>query len=1723
MFARFFRKVAVLTLGVTLTAASGSAGADDTEIYFSSASSSGNTGEAIRPNVLFILDTSFSMDAFVTGGSDRRIDVLKDAMTQVIEELEDVNLGLMRFTSDEGGPVLFPIAYIDESLLNVVGEATEDYENVITIGSNDAEEAINANTSLRFVDAGDSVLDFTNSGAFTTGSVGLTVSTASSGARDAEQAVSGGASVINNTSGLRFTSSQRYAGVIFAGVNIPQGAKITSANLVFTESGSNSSSGGPHNITIKGQNVDAPADFSTAGTNNISGRTLTSASVTWSPGTGTTEQTPDIKTIVQAIVCRGVTVATTQCPSVPYTGTWTANNNMAFILERTSGTRNFLSAETGTSSTRPKLNISYESAPVGTDLMLGIRFQDIRIPKGATVTSASLEFTPTASRSGAVTWTIKGHNSSNSSLIITSPNNLGARAQTTATATWDVPDWTAEDPIATTDTSSTNTLKGVIQEIVNRSTWCGGNSLTLLITAPAGTTNERLAYSYEGSPSKAPKLKYTYDAGANPTGCFGKSENSQAAVETDDAEQSGSVVDVSSLDLNIGLAGNTVGLRFPGVDIPQGATVLEATIEFVSKGVSTGAGTYTINGEFTDSAVQFSITPNDISARPLTTASVSWTPEDWSSDLLTSTTPDLTTIVQAIVNQGSWESGNHMGFVITPSSGAQRVANTYNSNPAKGPRLRIKYQGTAESEFKTVRERLLEVVDTLGPTDSTPGLETLFEAARYWRGEQVLYGKYRDSNATARISHPGSYCSRNSDNSLNCHGATVNATSPTVTNQYGQYIPTGCSTTNLDNSSCSSMELKGTPTYISPFHSELTCQNNYQVFLTDGAQNSGDDGGSALSSGTVGSLVVSSLNNNVACLANNSTFKETTDSAYTYRTGSGGGPSGQPAVYDKCSVEIVKKLKTSDQSTSLSGDQTVSTYTIGFDLANLSPSGEVTNAKQYMKDLANVGGGKYFDATSVEDLISVFQTILTDVKSDPTSFVSPSLATNAFNRLLSRDEVYFGLFTPSLNKAWLGNVKKYKICIDTSTGCSLGQILDAQDPPQPAIDSSDDKFKDTAQSLWSNSVDGKATTQGGSGAEITDYTQTVIYTDSSNGTSATSSTDLDATAGYKLTSTTWTNAAFSTMRSTICSPASTAGGSDCEKRMLWLLGKVSATDADNDISSTQRWSTNDVLHSSPAVITYGGEDGDNDGTSGEPEDADNEISTFFDKVFVGTNDGTLHMINGFDGKEDWRFLPQAFWSQQQTMYGNPEGTHPYGLDTTPTLLAIDVDRDGTIEPGDNDKVQVFVATRGGGKYIYSLDLTDSITSITDKVVPHFKWKIQGGSTTGYSRLAYTWSQPRLATISVRSGSTVVSKRVLVFGGGWDTSLSNADVFSPADNGGSDFLGNAIFIADPDTGEKLLSISGSGSGADIQLAAMHYSIPSRVTITDSDGDGVDDRLYVGDTGGQLWRVDLGSDIQSSGGLLAIASCTGTCKQTVVGRLAAVSDVNDEAKFRRFFEPPAVVQVRDAVYSDQADYDYVMIGSGYRDHPLDTEVEDRFYAFRDRTITRMTPVSSSYLASGYADGSSAPLDDGDLVDATDDPLDAEDNDVLEGDGWYYDFTSAGETGEKVMSAPTATAGGVTFTTFRPGAASVSNPCEGTLGSATAYNFNILSANAFLDWDGDGDIDRSDTSLELGGGIPSDVVPVFTEEGVVGIVGIEGGASQLGVLSGLPRFRTYWYENM
>jgi len=128
-----------------------------------------------------------------------------------------------------------------------------------------------------------------------------------------------------------------------------------------------------------------------------------------------------------------------------------------------------------------------------------------------------------------------------------------------------------------------------------------------------------------------------------------------------------------SSDLDLGNNNNgpdyyIVGIRFLNVDVPQGATITNAYITFYPDDDQDDPCNLIIYGQDSDDTVSFSSDDFDISTRPMTDESVTWSPDVWtSSDVSNHTpkpTPNIKTIVQEIVNRGGWSSGNSMVFII---------------------------------------------------------------------------------------------------------------------------------------------------------------------------------------------------------------------------------------------------------------------------------------------------------------------------------------------------------------------------------------------------------------------------------------------------------------------------------------------------------------------------------------------------------------------------------------------------------------------------------------------------------------------------------------------------------------------------------------------------------------------------------------------------------------------------------------------------------------------------------------------------------------------------------------------------------------------------------------------------------------------------------------------------------------------------------------------------
>jgi len=108
----------------------------------------------------------------------------------------------------------------------------------------------------------------------------------------------------------------------------------------------------------------------------------------------------------------------------------------------------------------------------------------------------------------------------------------------------------------------------------------------------------------------------------------------RVSASSDDAEESASgSVNLTSSDLELVYAGSnqTVGMRFNGVAIPQGASIVNAYVQFQVDEIPSPITSLTVRGEDIDDAATFSTSSGNISARPTTTAAESWSPVVWTT------------------------------------------------------------------------------------------------------------------------------------------------------------------------------------------------------------------------------------------------------------------------------------------------------------------------------------------------------------------------------------------------------------------------------------------------------------------------------------------------------------------------------------------------------------------------------------------------------------------------------------------------------------------------------------------------------------------------------------------------------------------------------------------------------------------------------------------------------------------------------------------------------------------------------------------------------------------------------------------------------------------------------------------------------------------------------------------------------------------------------------
>lgn len=479
-------------------------------------------------------------------------------------------------------------------------------------------------------------------------------------------------------------------------------------------------------------------------------------------------------------------------------------------------------------------------------------------------------------------------------------------------------------------------------------------------------------------------------------------------------------------------------------------------------------------------------------------------------------------------------------------------------------------------------------------------------------------------------------------------------------------------------------------------------------------------------------------------------------------------------------------------------------------------------------------------------------------------------------------------------------------------------------------------------------------------------------------------------------------------------------GAEDPAQALALLRWARGLEEGEDPPRSRDWLLGEVLHSRPLAINYG--------AVGPGRNAANPAI----RILFGSGEGFLHVLENTDsrgresGRELYGFMPRELLAnlRQRRAGALPATRLRYGVDGSPVALKTDRNGDGNLRVEEGDEVLVYFGLRRGGPSYYAIDISDPASP------PRLQWVITRTQGGDFDELGLSFSTPVVGRVKF-GGS---SRDVLIFGGGYQ--------------GG----GNALYIVDARSGElvwkAVRGITGARSNRHYAHAALGDGIAADVAAL-TDAAGYIHRLYVGDTGGKLWRIDLppghGDDANHRADNWLV---------TLFAQLGGAG-----ADDRRFFHAAALVQTR----SEQGQaVDGILISSGNRADPAATGVDNFHFYLRDYRSTSGDPALQER----------PPIRLMDLADRTDCSSGAGEGcaDALP-HGWKIALTAPGEKG---LAKPLVDAGRVFMSSFTPSA----DPCARTPGQGKLYAMALADGSA---------LKGGRRAHELGAGIPAELLRI------------------------------------
>ena len=428
----------------------------------------------------------------------------------------------------------------------------------------------------------------------------------SAGSDDAEQAASGFVGLTSADLELVTDGTTvQTVGTRFAGVGVPAGATITQAWIQFR---TDEVSTGSAPLTIRAEAADNPATYQ-AVSGNVTSRAVTTQSVPWIP--------PDWNTVGERAAGQRTADISSLVQVLVNRPGWLSGDAMAFQFTG-SGRRTAFAYEGGATSA-PLLHVEYTTG------------------------------TPPPPGNAAPTV------SAGPDLSVVLPNSVVLDGTVTD-------DGRPDPPAAVTTSWSKLTGPGTV-------TFANPGSVDTTATFDASGSYVLRLSATDSELSSTDEVTVTVNDSAPPGGTL----DVAVAAGSDDAEQalSGSVA-LSSSDLELvtdGTTVQTVGTRFAGLQVPVGATVTHAWVQFRTDEVSTDAASLTIRSEAADNAPTYQAVSGNVVSRAVT-GGVSWTPPAWNvvgEQAAAQRTPELAALVQAVVSRPGWAQGNALALQFSGS------------------------------------------------------------------------------------------------------------------------------------------------------------------------------------------------------------------------------------------------------------------------------------------------------------------------------------------------------------------------------------------------------------------------------------------------------------------------------------------------------------------------------------------------------------------------------------------------------------------------------------------------------------------------------------------------------------------------------------------------------------------------------------------------------------------------------------------------------------------------------------------------------------------------------------------------------------------------------------------------------------------------------------------------------------------------------------------------